>query len=201
MAGAGDPKGSIWKVNVQNARLCRAIGGRMEPDLTEEEGRGRARAVNERVIRWLLKMGPAEVKTKALTPSVLSNECLKRKDYRWRKKDTKSRNRAGHLNDVHADFRGAVSTYIIIIIIIVYIMCMSSWMPLKHHKQWYALKGKSQYSILIWYTPVNVQKWFLWRVCMAQMKARLKSYICVMFATLHFLMYHQTNPCESQFSW
>lgn len=36
---------------MQNARLCGAIGGKMESDLTESEGRGKARAANERVTR------------------------------------------------------------------------------------------------------------------------------------------------------
>lgn len=40
---------------MQNARLCRAIGGKMNSDLTEEEGIGRGRAVNETVT---FKNGP-----------------------------------------------------------------------------------------------------------------------------------------------
>lgn len=138
-----------------------------------------ARAVNVRVTGWLLKIGPAEVKTNTLTQSVICNEHLKRKIIdKGSKKQIPESEPTLELMQVSAGSRAAVSTYH------GNIMCISPWMSLKHHRQWDALKGESRCKILISYTLVNIPKWLLPRVCMAQMNAGLNSCLHVIFATI-----------------
>lgn len=66
-------------------------------------------------------------------------------------------------------------------------------MPLKHLRQWHALKGKLWDVILISYSLVNIHKRLLPRVLWqgtAQMKVGLNSYSFTSFLPLWFLFSH-----------